>query len=439
MQGFIYCLGIVAGFFVYRHLGLLLCNIIIVKKIYVKNKAPFLVRLYNLLLLFCNKVHLIDYKIDHKKYLDKLTKEHNIGFETNEISKNALNRFISNVNQNPINPATQLFINKELNRTFFNRKKIDEYINKYPDTKNIDVSRPIFIVGLPRTGTTALQNMFSVLDDCRVLNLWELHYPTSYSEGVKAINNAKIQTKKYAFLQNFSKPEQKYIHPVGVDYPDECFRLLFNSFTSIAISSALGLDEYENWILKSDMSNTYKEYKIQLQILSQSNPTKQLVLKAPEHLWNLDELLKVFPSARIIMTHRDPLNSIVSYASMISMFRRTTYSNSNFKRLGPYVTDTFENALNKAYTIREKLNSNNIIDIHCNDIHNKPLETFSRVCKVLRININNNDINDLKYWVEKDNLDAPGSHTYTHEKYGVNRELVEKKFQFYDHLQYLMN
>ena len=69
----------VAGFFVYRHLGLLLCNIIIVKKIYVKNKAPFLVRLYNLLLLFCNKVHLIDYKIDHKKYLDKLTKEHNIG------------------------------------------------------------------------------------------------------------------------------------------------------------------------------------------------------------------------------------------------------------------------------------------------------------------------------------------------------------------------
>ena len=147
-------------------------------------------RLYNLLLLFCNKVHLIDYKIDHKKYLDKLTKEHNIGFETNEISKNALNRFISNINQNPINPATQLFINKELNRTFFNRKKIAEYINKYPDTKNIDVSRPIFIVGLPRTGTTALQNMFSVLDDCRVLNLWELHYPTSYSEGVKAINNA---------------------------------------------------------------------------------------------------------------------------------------------------------------------------------------------------------------------------------------------------------
>ena len=116
------------------------------------------------------------------------------------------------------------------------------------------------------------------------------------------------------------------------------------------------------------------------------------------------------------MTHRDPLNSIVSYASMISMFRRTAYSNSNFKRLGPYVTDTFENALNKAYTIREKLNSNNIIDIHCNDIHNKPLEKFSRVCKVLRININNNDINDLKNWVEKDNLDAPGSHTYTHEK-----------------------
>jgi len=410
------------------------------RKISVKNKAPVLVRLYNFFLLFCNKLHLINYKIDHKKCLENLAKEKKLGVETNEISKNALKLFINNVNANSLNPATQIFINGELNRTFSNRTKIAEFINKHPETKGVDISSPVFIIGLPRTGTTALQKMFSFLEDCRVLRLWELHYPTVYSEGGGAIKNAKKQTKKYSFLQNFSKPEQKHIHPVGVEYPDECFRLLFNSFTSIAISSSLGLDDYESWILESDMLNTYKEYKTQLQILSQSNSTKQLVLKAPEHLWNLDDLLKVFPSARLIMTHRDPLSSIVSYASMISMFRRTAYSNPNFKQLGPYVTTVFEKGLNKAYAVRKKLNSKTrIADVHCNDLQNKPIATLTKACKTLRINIKNKDIKHLKDWAKKENLDAPGIHCYSHEKYGVNKELVEKTFQFYDHFQYMDN
>ena len=73
------------------------------------------------------------------------------------------------------------------------------------------------------------------------------------------------------FPTKFSKPEQKYIHPVGVNRPDECFRLLFNSFASIAISSALGLDDYENWVMESNMLNAYQKYKVQLQILSLNN------------------------------------------------------------------------------------------------------------------------------------------------------------------------
>ena len=123
----------------------------------------------------------------------------------------------------------------------------------------------------------------------------ELHYPTAHLEGDRNQNRKKAY-KKICIPSNFSKLEQKYIHPVGVDEPDECFRLLFNSFTSIAISSALGLDDYENFVMGSDMLNVYKEYKVQLQILSINNLKKQLILKAPEHLWNLDVLFKVFPS-----------------------------------------------------------------------------------------------------------------------------------------------
>ena len=213
---------------------------------------------------------------------------------------------------------------------------------------------------------------------------------------------------------------------------------MFNSFTSIAISSALGLDDYENFVMGSDMLNTYKEYKVQLQILSINNPQKQLILKAPEHLWNLDVLFKVFPSARIVMTHRDPLQSITSYSSMISMFRRTAYKKTNFKDLGPYVTDVFEEGLKRSYKVRKNQNVNkNIIDLHCKDLQKNPKTTLKRICRLLKINIDNKSNETLNKWVNNRKNDRPGRHNYSYSTYGVSRSIIEKKFQFYNDKRYL--
>ena len=410
------------------------------KKVFVKRKAPTLVRLYNLFLFFCSRLHIIKYQIDHQKHLKNFTEKNSEEKKSNKLSQEALKQFLKNIKENSLNPATQLFINDELNRTFSNRTKIEKILKTNPSIIEASFSDPIFIVGLPRTGTTALQKMFSFLGNCRVLKLWELHYPTAHLEGEYAIKIARNLTRKYAFLQNFSKPEQKYIHPVGVDEPDECFRLLFNSFTSIAISSALGLDDYENWVLESDMLSSYQDYKVQLQILSQSDPKKQLVLKAPEHLWNLDILFKVFPSARVIMTHRDPLSAIASYSSMISMFRRTAYKKTDFKHLGLYVTSVFEKGLKGSYRVRENQSfMNEIIDIHCTDIQKNPEGSLKNICSLLNIKVHDRDCDQLKKWLDMRKPDLPGRHSYSFLKYGVNRDIVKKTFQFYDDKKYLKN
>ena len=399
----------------------------------VKHKAPALVRLYNFFLLILSKTHLIDCTINKNAFLKKLNDN------TSLIIRNALSRFIDNVNTNDLNPATQLFIKGELSRTLSNRIKIANILSNKPSLKENEFLDPIFIIGLRRTGTTALQNIFSFLSDYRVLKLWELHYPTSSLEGDLAIKKAKHQTKKYSFLQNFSKPEQKYIHPVGTEHPDECFRLLFNSFTSIAISSALGLDDYEKWILEIDMVHTYEEYKKQLRILSQKSLKKHLVLKAPEHLWHLDSLLQVFPKARIIMTHRDPLKSIASYASMISMFRRTAYKKSNFEELGQYVASVFEKGLSKVCLLRkDKTLEDRIVDVHCNDIKNNPVKVLMTIDKALKTNIKNKDLNNLNKRFNDQLLDYNCKHNYSYSKYGINKKLIEKKFEFYNHQKYMM-
>ncbi len=410
------------------------------KKVFVKSKGPILVRLYNFFLFFFGRINFVKYEVDYIRYLKNFCKEREKKRISNKLPEEALNQFLNDVKSKPLNPATQIFISGELDRVFLNRSKIANIQNEKPSLMDEYFPDPIFIVGLPRTGTTALQKMFSLLDNCRVLKLWELQYPTAHLEGEHAIKRARNQTRKYAFLQNFSKPEQKFIHPVGIDEPDECFRLLFNSFTSIAISSALGFDDYEKWVLESDMLSVYQDYKDQLQILSINKPKKQLVLKAPEHLWNLNVLFKVFPSSRVVMTHRDPLQSITSYSSMISMFRRTAYKKTNFRHLGPYVMDVFQEGLKRCYRTRENPNYNKkIIDVHCKDIQKYPADIFKNICKQLKININNKSSDALGKWTKKKKNDAPGKHKFSFQTFGVSRSLVEKKFRFYDNKRYLSN
>ena len=164
-----------------------------------------------------------------------------------------------------------------------------------------------------------------------------------------------------------------------------------------------------------------------------------MVVKAPEHLWNLNVLLKVFPSARIVMTHRNPLKAICSYSSMISMFRRTAHKTTCFKDLGPYVTDVFQKGLKRSYKARKNKSDNkNIIDVHCKNIQNNPITTFKSVCRKLKISVDDKASKNLKKWIKKKKNDSPDRHKYSYSTYGVSKYAVEKKFQFYDHKK-LMN
>ena len=140
------------------------------------------------------------------------------------------------------------------------------------------------------------------------------------------------------------------------------------------------------------------------------------------------------------MTHRDPLQSITSYSSMVSMFRRTAYKKTNFKDLGPYVTDVFQKGLKRSYKARKnKIENKKIIDVHCKNIENNPITTFKGICRKLKINIDEKASENLKKWIKKKKNDSPDRHKYSYSTYGVSKSVVEKKFQFYDHKKYINN
>ena len=140
------------------------------------------------------------------------------------------------------------------------------------------------------------------------------------------------------------------------------------------------------------------------------------------------------------MTHRDPLQAIASYSSMISMFRRTAYKTTRFKDLGPYVTNVFEKGLKRSYEARKNKSDNkNIIDVHCKDIQNNPITTFKSICRELNINIDDKASKTLNKWIKKKKNYSPERHKYSYSTYGVSKSIVDKKFQFYNDKRYINN
>ena len=103
-------------------------------KVFVKSKAPALVRAYNFFLLFCGRLHFIKYEVDCFKYLNIFSKEKKQ--TDNETSGKALNQFLENIRSKSLNPATQIFISGELDRVFANRVKVANIQNEYSENKS---------------------------------------------------------------------------------------------------------------------------------------------------------------------------------------------------------------------------------------------------------------------------------------------------------------
>jgi hypothetical protein len=71
-----------------------------------------------------------------------------------------------------------------------------------------------------------------------------------------------------------------------------------------------------------------------LQILQRRLPRRRWLLKSPVHLRSLRTLLDVYPDARLVVTHRDPLTVLPSTTSLIANLRWAHSDHVDFAEIG---------------------------------------------------------------------------------------------------------
>ena len=311
-----------------------------------------------------------------------------------------------------------------------NRLMLLDYVKKNLEVENVKIERPIFIVGFPRTGTTLLQNLLHLSDDSRALKFWEITNPIPTSTDTqKDIAQRKRRTKMRLAIANFVVPEMKFIHEVRSESLEECWPLMISQFTVLNWDMTGKWPGYGEFMLNHDMKPSYREYKKFLQVMTERVPDKRLILKCPDHMWYLEDLLEVFPDACVVWTHRDPAESIPSYCSLASLNWRLLYGEFNPKEMGPYIEDRFKIGIDRALKAREKIGEERFFDVNFNTLQDDPKKAVNQIMSYFGLDPVSEE--KMERYLTTDRPDNKGKHKYTPDHYGVNPEAVQKRYADY--------
>lgn len=186
-----------------------------------------------------------------------------------------------------------------------------------PAYADVRIERPVFVVGLPRTGTTALHRLLTADQRHQGLELWLTEFPQPRPPRATWEDNPVFTGINAAYSQHHvANPEFMGIHYMDASSVEECWRLLRQTGKSISFESLANVPTYSAWLAEQDWTDAYQRHKEALQLIGLNDTDRRWVLKNPSHLVALDALMAVYPDALVVQTHRDPVTSIASACSL---------------------------------------------------------------------------------------------------------------------------
>jgi hypothetical protein len=322
-----------------------------------------------------------------------------------------------------------------INSGLTTRLAIVDYLKTHPEVRDEQISRPVFIVGLPRTGTTALHHMLNQDRGNRTLRLWEAQNPVPPPETATYASDPRIASQRegVALTETFL-PGFMATHLLAAEEPDECYMLLNRNFMSVEYSAMFHIPSYANWLYDQLCArDSYAWHKLQLQLLQSRHPGRW-VLKAPFHQLGLTQILKYYPDAIIVQTHRAPMSLVASGCSFSEVLRKSGSDHIDRHEIGRDWMDMLRIYTRSFEADRARLQAQfpgQFLDLHHDDFVADPWPAIEAIYEARGTVLDEEGREAMARWLQDNPRGKHGRHEYRLEDYGITRAQVQELFGEY--------
>ena len=337
-----------------------------------------------------------------------------------------------------LSPVGMAMMRERLVGQLANRLVMEGYFQRHPEIADIAIDNPLVIVGLPRTGTTMLQRTLAVDPRFYSAAWWETRYPAPLSSEGATRSDQRIALAQQEVEQTVAAiPQILAIHPLSATLCDEEFMLMEHSFLC-AMDAYADVPSYTQWLDQQDQRPVYEQLKKMLQFLQwqkaqrgEAQEGQRWLLKAPQHLHTLELLLDVFPQAQVILTHREPAQTIPSMASMAHTLWHIYSDQPSARSAGQQWNSRMARGIAHTMQVRSQNNPARFLDIHFADTVKQPMQVLERVYAFADMPFTAQARASAQQWLDSNGREKRAAHDYSLETFGLSEAQMQADYAAY--------
>jgi hypothetical protein len=323
------------------------------------------------------------------------------------------------------------------------RLHLTEDARLQPEIAAQTIDKPMVVIGLPRTGTTITYDLLALDPSARAPREWEWYMPWPATNAATFTTDPRIGIVQ-SMYQNWldHAPELEQIQRFDCTQPGECNHGMSHHFASTNFWAEYGVPDFAQWLRDEVPEGQYRTHKRLLQEFQWQGPRGHWILKSPQHLFDLDGLIDTYPDACLIWTHRDPVWTFSSLASMVSKFQRATGGGKDLPAVGRSVLEMWSAAMARATHSR----STNpkveraIIDLAHREVVHDPVRTIQRIYERFGFPFTDEHIGRIRQFLQKSrSAQRLGQHQHQPADFGIEAaEVHERLASYYERFGHLL-
>ncbi len=315
------------------------------------------------------------------------------------------------------------------------RLRIEDFVERNPGVQDVEIARPIIVVGLPRSGTTHLLNLIAADTRLRSMPYWESLEPVPVpgeEPGEDGVDPRLARCRRGHEMQLQLLPLLKNMHDMAPEHVHEEIELMGPDFSAYMIEWVTSVPRWRDYYFAHDQRPHYAYMKRALQVLQYQRGPDRWILKSPQHLEQLGPLIETFPDATIAFTHRDPVSVVVSTITMLCYGERLRSKKPDPERMAAYWIDRIEHLLRRCVEDRELVPEAQSIDVLFHEFMKDDIATVERIYDLADLSMTPETRAQLDRYMDANPRGKHGRIVYDLSgDFGIEPEALRERFSFY--------